>query len=109
MNSLLHGFEGMKEGKISLTVWREEGKLVMSYSDNGRGMEQKILEKMFDPFFKTKRNLGGTGLGMHIVYNLVTQTLKGEMECVSSPGKGTTFLIRILLPPVNGDISQTSK
>jgi signal transduction histidine kinase len=44
---------------------------------------------------------------MHIVYNLVTQTLKGEMECISTPGKGTTFLIRILLPPVNGDISQT--
>ncbi|RJP76520.1 MAG: hypothetical protein C4522_18230 [Desulfobacteraceae bacterium] len=97
MNSLIHGFEGMTEGKITLTVWREDWKLVISYSDNGRGMEQKILDKMFDPFFTTKRNQGGTGLGMHIVYNLVTQTLKGELECISTPGKGVTFLIRISL------------
>jgi signal transduction histidine kinase len=109
MNSLLHGFEGMKEGKITLAVWREEGKLVVSYSDNGRGMEQNTLEKMFDPFFTTKRNQGGTGLGMHIVYNLVMQTLKGEMECVSTPGEGTTFIIRVSLSPLNSGIPQADK
>jgi signal transduction histidine kinase len=109
MNSLIHGFDGLTEGKIILTVWREDRKLVVSYSDNGKGMEQKILDKMFDPFFTTKRNQGGTGLGMHIVYNLVTQTLKGELECISTPEKGTTFLIRVSLPSDNKRISQTGK
>jgi len=55
--------------------------------------DDETLKQVFDPFFTTKRNQGGVGLGMHIVYNLVTQTLGGTIECTSSPGKGVLFLI----------------
>ncbi len=59
------------------------------------GISKEDLPKVFDPFFTTKRNAGGTGLGLNIVYNLVTQTLGGEIRLLSEIGKGTQFLIRI--------------
>ncbi len=93
MNSLIHGFNKVKDGKIKLDISVEKDNLMFQYNDNGRGMGKEVLEKMYDPFFTTARNQGGTGLGMHIVYNLVTQKLKGEIECESSPGNGASFLI----------------
>ncbi|MFZ5571616.1 MAG: sensor histidine kinase [Thermodesulfobacteriota bacterium] len=98
-NSLLHGFEGMTAGRISILARREESWLVLYYTDNGKGMDQATLGKVFDPFFTTKRARGGTGLGMHILYNLVTQMLKGRVECTSTPGEGVLFLLRIPMPP----------
>jgi signal transduction histidine kinase len=56
-------------------------------------MDKRIVKQVFDPFFTTKRNEGGSGLGMNIVYNLVTQKLKGHITCNSSHGKGTEFII----------------
>jgi signal transduction histidine kinase len=97
MNSLIHGFEDMDAGHMALSFFTEEDYLVLSYSDNGKGMDMKILDKMFDPFFTTKRSHGGTGLGMHILYNLVTQSLKGKIECTSTPSKGIILLIRVPL------------
>ena len=64
---------------------------------NGAGMDATALEKMFHPFFTTKRGQGGTGLGMHIVYNLVTQRLRGSIWCESRPGEGVHFLITLPL------------
>jgi PAS domain S-box-containing protein len=96
-NSLSHGFEEKEEGLITLNIWEEEGDLFVIYKDNGKGMEETTLKKIFDPFFTTKRGQGGTGLGMHIVYNLVTITLGGQITCQSSPGNGTQFSIRIPL------------
>ncbi|RPJ77634.1 MAG: PAS domain-containing sensor histidine kinase, partial [Deltaproteobacteria bacterium] len=96
-NSLTHGFEEKEEGLITLDIWEEEGDLFIIYKDNGKGMEEITLKKIFDPFFTTKRGQGGTGLGMHIVYNLVTITLGGQITCQSSPGNGTQFSIRIPL------------
>lgn len=96
-NSLTHGFEEKEEGLITLDIWAEEGDLFVIYKDNGKGMEETTLKKIFDPFFTTKRGQGGTGLGMHIVYNLVTITLGGQITCQSSPGNGTQFSIRIPL------------
>ena len=59
--------------------------------------------RIFEPFFTTKRNQGGTGLGLHIVYNLVTQTLQGAIEVHSQPGQGTEFAIALpqALAPLN--------
>ena len=64
------------------------------FSDDGVGMEESVRRRIYDPFFTTRRGQGGSGLGMHIVYNLVVQTLEGSIECVSGPGKGTRFILR---------------
>jgi len=95
MNSLIHAFEDNEKGKIIFDIVQKEKGILFKYSDNGKGIEQDIVNKIFDPFFTTKRGQGGTGLGMHIVYNLVTQTLNGTIECNSKPGKGAAFLISI--------------
>ncbi len=97
MNSLLHGFEDMEEGDIKLEVSHEEHTLSMRYTDNGKGMKEEIRGRIFEPFFTTKRSQGGSGLGLHIVYNLVTQRLHGQITCNSQPGQGTTFVIHIPL------------
>ncbi len=96
-NSIMHGFESMAAGRIEIIVRREADSLILIYSDNGKGMDKETLAKMFDPFFTTKRGQGGTGLGMHILYNLVTHSLQGKLECTSTPGQGVFFLIRIPL------------
>lgn len=92
MNSLIHGFEEMECGKISIVVHEQADEVEIRYSDNGKGIAKEYLERIFEPFFTTKRNRGGTGLGLHILYNLVTQTLGGRIECESQPGQGSTFL-----------------
>jgi signal transduction histidine kinase len=68
----------------------------ISFSDDGAGMTEEVRRRAFDPFFTTRRNHGGTGLGLHIVYNLVTRRLGGRISFVSAPNRGTTF--RIVLP-----------
>ncbi len=67
-------------------------------SDDGVGMSEEVRRRAFDPFFTTRRSQGGTGLGLHIIYNLVTQSLGGQLHLDSAPGRGTT--IRIVLPRV---------
>ncbi|MFP4534014.1 MAG: 7TM diverse intracellular signaling domain-containing protein [Desulfobacterales bacterium] len=96
MNSLNHGFDGMENGRIDISVRRVDGRLYLGYQDNGRGMPKETLDQIFEPFFTTRRSQGGTGLGMHIVYNLVTQSLGGEIACQSEPGNGIN--IRIIIP-----------
>ena len=66
---------------------------MIEYSDNGRGIALEVKPRIFDPFFTTKQAQGGTGLGMHIVYNLVTQKLGGEIRCESEVGQGTIFIL----------------
>jgi len=97
INSLTHGFMGIEKGKILLTVDKKEDMLLFKYRDTGKGMDKATLKKLFDPFFTTSRSKGGTGLGMHIVHNLVYQTLEGMIECKSSSGRGTEFVIEIPL------------
>jgi signal transduction histidine kinase len=80
-----------------IDIKKEGEELLIRYSDNGKGMEEETLKRIFDPFFTTSRGMGGTGLGMHIVYNLVTMTLGGKIKCFSRPREGTTFSIRIPL------------
>jgi PAS domain S-box-containing protein len=95
MNSLKHGFHSIDQGEIEFRIKADDHRLVFHYRDNGIGMDEKTLRQVFDPFFTTKRNRGGTGLGMHIVYNIVTQKLKGEVKCNSSPGNGVEFIIEV--------------
>ena len=97
MNSLLHGFEEMEKGTITVTVKNEDRSIILCYEDNGKGMTQAQQKKIFDPFFTTKRGSGGTGLGMHLVFNLVSKKLNGEINCTSTVDKGTFFTITMPL------------
>ena len=96
-NSHLHGFDGMSDGTIMLNFSRDGDDLLFIYSDNGHGMSGETLKKMFDPFYTTRRGRGGTGLGMHIVFNLITGKLKGTIQVFSEPGHGASFYIHIPL------------
>ena len=96
MNSLYHGFAEDQRGQIDIIINKIKSDLHLTFSDDGIGMDEKSLKQVFDPFFTTKRGTGGTGLGMHIVYNIVTQTLKGQIDCISSPKKG--FVLNIIFP-----------
>jgi signal transduction histidine kinase len=68
------------------------------FSDDGVGMTDEVRKRVFEPFFTTKLGQGGSGLGMHLVYNNVTKILGGRIELESAPGKGTRY--RLLLPLV---------
>jgi signal transduction histidine kinase len=94
MNTLIYGFDGIESGEIIIGGSLENGMVSLTYSDNGVGMKKKTAKQIYEPFFTTKRNFGGSGLGMHIVFNLVTQRLNGTIDCDSAPGKGTKFTIQ---------------
>jgi len=93
MNSLIHGLEGITLGEIHITITEENDLVNIIFKDNGKGVESGQLVKLFDPFFTTKRDQGGSGLGTHIVFNLVKQTLSGEIEVSSSLGEGLIYHI----------------
>ncbi len=94
MNSLMHAYEIDDTGTIVIKAYNSaDNKLILEFSDDGKGMEQDVVSKIFDPFFTTKRGNGGTGLGLHLVYNIVYQMLEGTIVCKSEPGKGTSFVI----------------
>ncbi|MEW5734587.1 MAG: ATP-binding protein [Thermodesulfobacteriota bacterium] len=97
MNSLTHGFEGIDKGVIRIDVTVIKDQLMLRYMDTGKGMTKEVVKNLYDPFFTTKRGHGGSGLGMHIVYNLVTQKMGGKIACASTPGNGTVFSILIPL------------
>ena len=94
MNSLVHAFAPGIAGSIVLRVRRGDGEIVLEYADNGRGMDEAVRARIYEPFYTTQRGQGGSGLGLHIVYTLVTQVLGGSIECESTPGQGTRFRIR---------------
>jgi PAS domain S-box-containing protein len=95
INSLTHAFPESPDGIIHIELGHDQDGLFLRYHDNGIGMNEETKSKVFDPFFTTKRGQGGSGLGMHIVFNLVTQTLKSNIQCNSEEGNGTEFLIRL--------------
>jgi len=95
VNSLIHGFDEIKNGKIEINISKQQNYLHILYKDNGKGMNKQNLKKIFDPFFTTKRGKGGSGLGMHIIYNLVSQTFSGDIKCESTPGNGMVFEIKL--------------
>jgi signal transduction histidine kinase len=97
LNAANHAFPGGRSGAITISAKpRGSDDIEIIFSDNGAGMTPDVQRQAFDPFFTTRRNEGGTGLGLHIVYNLVTQQLGGRMMLDSRLGQGTTF--RIIMP-----------
>jgi signal transduction histidine kinase len=95
VNSLVHGFERDQPGHITIRARLEEDDMIaFDYGDDGAGMDADTLAKLFDPFFTTKRGTGGSGLGAHILYNLVTGSLGGSLRVESSPGQGLQYYLR---------------
>lgn len=106
MNSLIHAYAEGQPGRILIAAEeRPDGTVELVHRDDGRGIPEADLKRVFDPFFTTRRNAGGTGLGLHIVYNIVTRTLCGTIAVDSRPGEGTAFTLRFPanpLPPAPG-------
>lgn len=96
LNSLMHAFAPEKAGQITITARSEGANIRLVYADDGKGMAAEQLARIFEPFYTTMRGRGGTGLGLNVLYNLVTQRLGGTVACQSEPGCGTTFTM--LLP-----------
>ena len=96
IDNAVDAMEANGKGKLIIRTERDHGYAKVSIIDNGPGIPEDIRNQIFDPFFTTRRNEGGTGLGLHIVYNLVTQQLGGRMMLESRLGQGTTF--RIIMP-----------
>jgi signal transduction histidine kinase len=95
MNSVVHGYDDGVSGRIHLSATAQDGGIRLRYSDDGRGIPGDVRHHIFDPFFTTRRSEGGSGLGLHIVYNLVTQRLGGTITVESAPGAGTQFTVDI--------------
>ncbi|MGB2741156.1 MAG: ATP-binding protein [Cognaticolwellia sp.] len=90
MNSIIHGFEGREYGRISITVMSLSSQLNILFKDDGHGVDESIKNKVFEPFTTTKRGEGGSGLGLHLVYNLVTQALGGTIVLHSEADQGVS-------------------
>lgn len=95
MNALIHALDPEQPGRIAISARPCDGDMVeLSVADDGNGIAPAVLPKIFDPFFTTRRGSGGSGLGLHIVYNLVTGRLHGTIGVESRPGQGTRFTLR---------------
>jgi PAS domain S-box-containing protein len=96
MNTFLHGYAEKEHINIDIEIAIVDGNLQILYKDYGQGIRPAIVEHIFEPFFTTKFGHGGSGLGMSIVYNLVTRKLGGEITCERNKNQGVLF--RIVLP-----------
>jgi len=95
-NAMAHAYDEGQAGKLAIRVSEPRLDVVrVVFSDDGKGIPPENLGKVFDPFFTTGRSAGSTGLGLHIVYNLVTSRLQGRIDLYSKLGKGTRFTIEI--------------
>jgi len=97
MNSVKHAFQDKENGHINISIHKKDDKLDLLYEDNGKGISKENLGQIFDPFFTTNREDGGTGLGLNIIYNIITNQLKGSITCTSKINRGTMFTISLPL------------
>jgi signal transduction histidine kinase len=105
MNSLIHAFDQDTEGVITINAEEIGNSLQVTFHDNGHGIAEEHINKIFNPFFTTKRDLGGTGLGLNITYNIAINILKGNIICQSEIDDGTTFILTV--PFHHPDIDET--
>ena len=96
-NTLAHGLDGREQVHIDVHIARgTKDRLLVDYRDDGCGMTPAVLQRMYEPFFTTDRQ-HGTGLGMHLTYNLVAHRLRGHIACESAPGHGVHFHLEVPL------------
>lgn len=97
-NAMLHAFGEGEAGSIVIQARAlDEARLLLEFSDNGRGIKTEDLNHVFEPFFTTRLGQGGSGLGLHIAHNLVSHVLGGSIEVHSAPGQGARFTLTLPL------------
>ncbi len=96
INSIRHAYGIKDKGCILINIESKNKNLIINYKDDGKGIKKEHLSKIFNPFFTTNRESGGTGLGLNIIYNIINNNLKGKITCVSEEGKGVLF--KIIIP-----------
>ncbi|PWC34561.1 histidine kinase [Azospirillum sp. TSO35-2] len=95
-NALMHAFRPEQSGEITIDIHADgDDWIEVVHADDGQGMLEADLPKIFDPFFTTARHAGCVGLGLHIAYNLATQTLGGHLSVRNTPGEGAVFTLRL--------------
>lgn len=107
INSLQHAFTGDTAGKIQIVISLQQDTAILDYQDNGRGISEDEKTRIFEPFYTTARNKGGSGLGLSIVYNLVVQLLGGQIEVKDTAGEGFHTIIKI--PVISTGEKQANK
>lgn len=104
-NAVVHGLEGHSEGSIHCTAKLNGDHVLIVFKDSGKGIPQAIIKRIFEPFFTTKFGKGGSGLGLSITFNIITNVLGGEIRVTSEPEQGARFEISLpLVAPSNQDI-----
>jgi len=107
INSLLHAFEPQQTGKVTISAQQQDNIITLTYCDDGCSLDSETITRLFEPFYTTKRGEGGSGLGAHIVYNLVTQRLKGSVELITKQLKGKCF--KITIPNDSRNVDEINK
>ncbi len=100
MNSLIHAFKEQEQGHILIEARKDADRFVLVYADDGCGIGEDAQKNIFKPYFTTKRDMGGSGLGLSVVYNLVTKKLGGTIAVLTGEQAGTRFEIVV---PVKED------
>lgn len=103
-NAMVHAFSDQEHKTITIRGYLEDQHAVVTVTDNGHGIATENQSKVFDPFFTTRLGQGGSGLGLNIVYNLVTGLLGGSIQVTSEPDKGSCFTLTL---PLNAPQSDT--
>ncbi|ACA19894.1 integral membrane sensor signal transduction histidine kinase [Methylobacterium sp. 4-46] len=110
LNAIVHGYPDGRSGVLDVAASRSgEDRLRIIVADDGIGIPPEHLGRVFDPFFTTGRDKGSTGLGLHIVFNLVASTLQGQIALSSSEGGGACFTIDLPLSVDEGEVRQAAK
>jgi len=95
MNSVKHGLTNCSNGEINIIIGQKAEKITLTIEDNGIGIADNIKSKIFDPFFTTQRGIGGSGLGLNIVYNIIKQKLAGDIKVEDNIPQGARFIITL--------------
>lgn len=95
VNSVRHAFGGIAKPEITIVVSGDADNVELEYRDNGQGVPAELHQKIFEPFYTSKRGQGGSGLGLNIVYNLITRKLQGQLSFESAVGEGVCFRLRV--------------
>ncbi|MEB0139506.1 ATP-binding protein [Undibacterium sp. CCC2.1] len=93
MNALTHGFRPGQAGHIRLTLEQFEEQCLLTFCDDGCGIPAEHLSKIFEPFFTTRRGQGGTGLGLNIVFNIISKQFGGTISVSNNEQQGASFHI----------------
>lgn len=108
MNALMHAFPDGRAGTLTITArGRPNGEVAIVFADDGVGMSEETARRAFEPFFTTRRGSGGSGLGLHIVYNIVVHRLGGRIRLDTAPGAGCRF--HMVLPAHAPETDESSE